>query len=169
MHKLQLPNLHIDQQDLSQCLFMARCAANQNMLAKLSRSVNQPQSASKLVLQTWSHTLAGCSHAGGRACRFCLPRYLPLRNCGLSCLHEWYLTYSAKMRCPAKRLLRMLFTWTWANVQWKVQRRSWAFCSEVVVISVAGEREKRGMRWMRAVEGRLAQLCPARWCFRCGI
>lgn len=51
MRKLWLQNLHIDQQNLSWCLFMARCAANQNMLAEVSRSMNQPQSASKLVRQ----------------------------------------------------------------------------------------------------------------------
>jgi len=31
------------------------------------------------------------------------------------------------------------------------------------------EREKKGVRWMRAVKGRLAQHCPGWWCFRCGI
>lgn len=119
MHKLWLQNLHIDQQDSSRYLFMAGCSANRNIIAKLSRSMNQPQSASKLVLQTWLHTLAGCSHASGRACHFCLPRYLPLHNCGLSCSPGWYLSCSAKMRCTGKNLLYMVFTWTWAKVGWK--------------------------------------------------
>lgn len=159
MHKLWLQNLHIDQQDSSRYLFMAGCSANQNIIAKLSRSINQPQSASKLVLQTSLHTLAGCSHASGKACHFCLPRYLPLHNCGLSCSPGWYLSCSAKMRCTGKNLLYMVFTWTWAKLDEKVQKRSWACCSEVVVIFVVGERKKRGrVRWM----GALAQLWPER-------
>lgn len=119
MHKLWLQNLHIDQQESSQYLSMARHAANQNILAKLSRSVNQPQSALKPVLQTWLHTLAVCSHASGRACHFCLPRYLPLHDCGLSCLPGWYLSCSAEMRCPGKNLWYVVFTWTPAKVGWK--------------------------------------------------
>lgn len=39
----------------------------------------------------------------------------------------------------------------------------------MVIISVAGEREKRGVGWVRVVEGRLAQLCPERWDLGCEI
>lgn len=34
------------------------------MLSKLSRGMNKPQSAWKVVLQTWSHSLAGCRWQG---------------------------------------------------------------------------------------------------------
>lgn len=139
------------------------------MLTELHRSMNQPQSASKLVLWTWSHPLAGCSHSGRRAFCFCLPTYLPLHDCRLSHLHEWPPACSAKTWCPVKSLLHTLFTWTWASVRSKgsKEKQSLLFRSGCKLCC----RSERGEGWdgREQLRAGLAQLYPDRWCLRCGI
>lgn len=145
---------------------MARHATNQNMLAELSRSENQCQGVSKFVLQTWSHTLPDCNHSGGRACCFYLPRYLPLHGCGLRCSREWYLTCSAKTRCPDKSLLHMLFTWIYTSAGWKGSRKKLSSLFRGGC-NLCHEREKwDGWEQWR---GGWHNLCPGRWCLRCDI
>lgn len=139
------------------------------MPTKLPRSMNQPQSASKFVLLTWSHTLAGCSHAGRRACCFCLPVFLLLCGCRLRHSCEWSPTCSATRWCPVKSLLHILFTWPWASMGWNrsKEKLSLLFRSRCKLCC----RSERGERWdeWEQLRARLAQLCPERWHLRCGI
>lgn len=157
-------NQPIDQQDLSRCLFMARL---RTMPAKLPRSMNQPQSASKLVLWTWSHTLAGCSHAGRRACCFCLPACLPLHDCRLSHSCQWSPTCSAKIDAPSRACCPLCLPW--ASVGWKgsKEKLSLLFRSGCKLCC----RSERGEGWdeWEQLRAGLAQLCPERWHLRCGI